>query len=75
MYKCFLQFTAVVISMKFKLEEPRHALPPSAKPCSVETLVLLGLTPKKWMDLTGVPTPRASTRSAPTSSAVGAQDS
>ena len=43
-YKSFLQFTAVVVSMKFKLEEPHRALSPSGKPCSVETLVLLGLT-------------------------------
>lgn len=44
MCKCFLQFTAVGISMKFKLEEPHRALSLSAKPCSVETSVLLGLT-------------------------------
>lgn len=32
--------------MKFKLEEPHHALSPSAKSRSIETLVLLGLTPR-----------------------------
>lgn len=40
--KCFLQFTAVAIYMGFKLEKPHRALS-SAKPCSVGTLVLLGL--------------------------------
>lgn len=50
MWKCFLQFTAVAISMKFKLEEPPCALSPGAKPHSVETLVLLGLTPRSgWI--------------------------
>lgn len=44
MCTCFLRYTAVGISMKFKLEEPPCALSLSAKPCSVETLVLLGLT-------------------------------
>lgn len=46
MWKCFLQFTALAISMKFKLEEPPRALSPGAKPHSVETLVLLGLIPR-----------------------------
>lgn len=50
MWKCFLQFTAVAIFMKFKLEEPPCTLSPGAKPHSVETLVLLGLTPRSgWI--------------------------
>jgi len=44
MCKCFLQFTAVAISVKFKLEEPRRALSWSAEPCPEEPSVLPGLT-------------------------------
>lgn len=43
MWKCFLQFTAVAISIKFKVEEPPCALSLGAKP-HCRTLVLLGLT-------------------------------
>lgn len=72
MWKCFLQFTALAISMKFKLEEPPCALSPGAKPHSVETLVLLGLIPRVDGSQ-GVPTPRVGSKDHP--SAVEAQDS
>lgn len=73
MCKCFLQFTAVAISMKFKLEEPHRALSPSTKPCSVETLVLLGLTLRRGWIAWGSQPPGVGCGECP--SAVGAQDS
>lgn len=62
MWKCFLQFTAVAISMKFKLEESPCALSPGAKPHSVETLVLLGLTPRSGWISGGAPPPEQAAR-------------
>lgn len=67
MWKCFLQFTAVAISMKFELEEPPRALSPGARPHSVETLVLLGLTPRSgW--ISGGPNPQNGQQGPPISS-------
>lgn len=70
MWKCFLQFTAVAISMKFKLEEPPCALSLGAKP-HCRNLGATWAEPEKWMDLRGIPTPRVGSKDHP--SAVGAQ--
>lgn len=58
--------------MKFKVEEPPCALSPGAKPHSVETLVLLGLTQEVDGSQRGR-NPRVGSKDHP--SAVGAQDS